>query len=74
LTFEEYDRTLVEQAGGPYTGTGNRRLLGDTITDMFGNYVFRFSFDMTFPGLFRDLKMPTILFRGKASTNMLTRT
>lgn len=51
LTFEEYDRTVLEQAGGPYTGTGNRRLLGDTITDMFGNYIFRFSFDMTFPGL-----------------------
>ncbi|MEP6900218.1 MAG: hypothetical protein ABJA66_00630 [Actinomycetota bacterium] len=51
LTFEEYDRTILEQAGGPYTGTGNRRLLGDTITDMFGNYIFRFSFDMTFPGL-----------------------
>lgn len=51
LTFEEYDRTVLEQSGGPYTGTGNRRLLGDTITDMFGNYVFLFSFDMTFPGL-----------------------
>lgn len=51
LTFEEYDRTVAEQAGGPYTGTGNRRLLGDTITDMFGNYIFRFRFDMTFPGL-----------------------
>jgi hypothetical protein len=51
LTFEEYDRTVLEQAGGAYTGTGNRRLLGDTITDMFGNYIFRFSFDMTFPGL-----------------------
>jgi hypothetical protein len=51
LTFEEYDRTVLEQAGGPYTGTGNRRLLGDTITDMFGNYIFRYSFDMTFPGL-----------------------
>lgn len=51
LTFEEYDRTAVELAGGPYTGTGNRRLLGDTITDMNGNYIFRFSFDMTFPGL-----------------------
>lgn len=51
LTFEEYDRTNAEQAGGPYTGTGNRRLLGDTVTDMFGNYIFRFSFDMTFPGL-----------------------
>ena len=51
LTFEEYDRTILEQAGGPYTGTGHRRMLGDTITDMFGNYIFRYSFDMTFPFL-----------------------
>ena len=51
LTFEEYDRTSAELAGGAYTGTGNRRLLGDTITDMNGNYIFRFSFDMSFPGL-----------------------
>lgn len=51
LTFEEYDRTAGELAGGAYTGSGNRRLLGDTITDMNGNYIFRFSFDMTFPGL-----------------------
>ncbi len=51
LTFEEYDRTAGELAGGAYTGLGNRRLLGDTITDMNGNYIFRFSFDMTFPGL-----------------------
>jgi len=51
LTFEEYDRTTAELSGGSYTGTGNRRLLGDTITDMHGNYVFRFSFDMTFPGI-----------------------
>jgi hypothetical protein len=51
LTFEEYDRTAAEQAGGAYTGTGNRRSLGDTISDRFGNYIFRFSFDMTFPGL-----------------------
>ena len=51
LTFEEYDRTAAELTGGAYTGTGNRRLLGDTITDMHGNYVFRFSFDMTFPGI-----------------------
>jgi hypothetical protein len=51
LTFEEYDRTAAELAGGPYTGTGNRRLLGDTITDMEGNYIFRFSFDMSFPGI-----------------------
>lgn len=51
LTFEEYDRTSAELAGGPYTGEGDRRLLGDAITDMFGNYIFRFSFDMTFPGI-----------------------
>jgi hypothetical protein len=51
LVFEEYDRTIAEQAGGPYTGTGNRRLLGDTVTDMFGNYIFSFKFDMTFPFL-----------------------
>lgn len=51
LTFEEYDRTSAELAGGPYSGTGNRRLLGDTITDMNGNYIFRFGFDMRFPGL-----------------------
>jgi len=49
LTFEEYDRTAAELVGGSYTGTGNRRLLGDTITDMYGNYIFHFSFDMTFP-------------------------
>ncbi|MGZ3765065.1 MAG: hypothetical protein ACXVA2_10400 [Mucilaginibacter sp.] len=51
LTFEEYDRTAAELLGGAYTGTGDRRLLGDTITDMNGNYIFRFSFDMTFPFL-----------------------
>jgi len=51
LTFEEYDRTAAELLGGSYTGTGNRRLLGDCITDMNGNYIFRFRFDMTIPGL-----------------------
>ncbi len=51
LSFEEYDRTAAELAGGPYTGTGDRRILGDTITDMNGNYIFRFSFDMTFPNI-----------------------
>ncbi len=51
LTFEEYDRTDTELMGGPYTGTGHRRMLGDAMTDQFGNYIFRFSFDMTFPGL-----------------------
>jgi hypothetical protein len=51
LTFEEYDRTAAELAGGAYTGTGDRQLLGDAITDMSGNYIFRFTFDMTFPGI-----------------------
>lgn len=49
LSFEEYDRTAGEKAGGAYTGTGNRQLLGDSITDAYGNYIFRFTFDMTFP-------------------------
>jgi hypothetical protein len=51
LSFEEYDRSAGELAGGPYTGSGDRRLLGNTITDMNGNYIFRFSFDMTFPNI-----------------------
>ncbi len=51
LSFEEYDRTAAEKSGGAYTGTGPRRLLGDTITDMNGNYIFRFQFDLTVPGL-----------------------
>lgn len=51
LTFEEYDRTAAELAGGAYTGTGGRQLLGDAVTDMSGNYIFRFTFDMTFPDI-----------------------
>ena len=51
LSFDEYDRTAAELSGGAYTGTGPRRVLGDAITDMNGNYIFRFSFDMTFPFL-----------------------
>ena len=51
LSFDEYDRTSAELAGGPYTGTGPRRALGDAITDANGNYIFRFTFDMTVPGL-----------------------
>jgi hypothetical protein len=30
-------------AGGPYTGTGIRDFLGSVITDMNGNYIFRFT-------------------------------
>lgn len=43
LRFEEYDRTGAEKLGDPYTGTGNRSVLGLSATDEFGNYVFRFS-------------------------------
>jgi hypothetical protein len=42
LNFEEYDRTAAELAGGPYSGAGNRTVLGSSITDMFGNYIYRF--------------------------------
>jgi hypothetical protein len=43
LRFLEYDRTPAELAGGAYTGTGSRETLGQTATDEFGNYVYRFS-------------------------------
>lgn len=42
LNFAEYDRSSSELAGGSYTGTGNRIPLGSAITDVFGNYIFRF--------------------------------
>lgn len=43
LRFLEYDRTATELAGGPYTGTGTREVLGVCATDRNGNYLFRFS-------------------------------
>jgi hypothetical protein len=43
LRFEEYDRTLSELAGGPYSGTGPREVLGVCAADSVGKYVFRFS-------------------------------
>ena len=42
LHFEEYDRTAAELAGNPYTGTGTHEPLGSAVTDMFGNYIFRY--------------------------------
>ena len=42
LSFEEYDRSVSELAGNPYTGEGDRLPLGNAITDMYGNYIFRF--------------------------------
>ncbi len=43
LRFFEYDRTLPELAGGPFTGEGTREELGQASTDRKGNYIFRFS-------------------------------
>lgn len=43
LNFSEYDRNAAEMSGAAYTGTGNRSSLGYAITDMNGNYIFRFT-------------------------------
>jgi hypothetical protein len=43
LRFLEYDRTADELAGGPYSGEGHRQILGLTVTDEQGNYIFRFT-------------------------------
>ena len=47
LNFDEYDRSIAELAGGPYIGNGDKTYLGNAVTDMNGNYIFRFtqSFD-----------------------------
>ena len=42
LRFIQYDRTNAELAGGPYTGTGTREILGTCASDQHGNYIFRF--------------------------------
>lgn len=43
LRFLEYDRTVDELLGGPYSGAGARLPLGLTATDEVGNYIFRFT-------------------------------
>jgi hypothetical protein len=43
LRFVEYDRSSEEMAGGPYTGSGHRTILGQTVTDELGNYLFHFT-------------------------------
>ena len=43
IRFEEYDRTLAELGGAAYSGLGTREDLGQAVTDRNGNYVFRFS-------------------------------
>ncbi len=47
MRFLEYDRTAAEKLGDPYSGEGDRQLLGTSATDEFGNYLFRFSQDLT---------------------------
>ncbi|MDQ3022634.1 MAG: hypothetical protein M3R36_19030 [Bacteroidota bacterium] len=53
LSFEEYDRSSSELAGGPYTGSGDRTSLGSAITDMNGNYIFLFT--QTLGELFEEI-------------------
>ncbi len=57
LGFAEYDRSIAELAGGAYTGNGNRTQLGNAITDMNGNYIFRFTqtFDELVNEIFEDV-------------------
>lgn len=43
LNFTDYDRTYAELHGSPYVGNGDRDALGSAITDMNGNYIFRFT-------------------------------
>lgn len=43
IRFWEYDRTAAEKSGAAYTGEGARQYLGSTLTDDFGNYIFRFT-------------------------------
>lgn len=43
LRFLEYDRTSDELAGGPYSGEGDRQILGLTVTDEQGRYIFHFT-------------------------------
>lgn len=64
LNFEEYDRTTSELAGGAYTGTGNRLPLGSAITDMNGNYIFRFkqSFSEWVNEILHDVKSGENIF------------
>ncbi|MBX9785101.1 MAG: hypothetical protein K2X48_17580 [Chitinophagaceae bacterium] len=43
LNFYEYDRSSSELAGAPYQGDGAKNFLGSAITDMNGNYIYRFT-------------------------------
>lgn len=43
LRFLEYDRTAEELVGCPYSGEGDRQVLGLTVSDEQGNYIFCFT-------------------------------
>lgn len=43
LSFETYERTSQEKMSGIYTAKGARQPVGDTTTDMNGNFIFRFT-------------------------------
>jgi hypothetical protein len=44
FNFQEYDRTLSEYAGNPpYSGEGFHEDIGSAMTDMNGNYLFRYT-------------------------------
>ncbi|MBK1689414.1 hypothetical protein [Rubrivivax gelatinosus] len=43
LRVQRYERSAVENLGGPYGGTGRRETLGFAITDEQGHYLFRLS-------------------------------
>jgi len=64
LNFQEYDRSASELAGGPYTGTGPRVPLGSVITDVNGNYIFRFhqSFSELVNEIFNDVALGENVF------------
>ena len=62
LSFEEYDPTFSEINGGTYVGNGSREILGDTISDQHGNYLFKFRRYRFFPPFVRtpDTAIDTI--------------
>jgi len=68
LSFETYERTSQEKMAGIYTAKGVRQAVGDTTTDMNGNFIFRFAgwnqLSETFarsPGDIMTVKLPDVM-------------
>lgn len=84
LRFLEYDRTADELAGGAYSGEGDRQVLGLTVTDEQGNYIFRFTRtladiadevdDVPSGGVLADELRPDILVQIVGGTSVLFET